>query len=547
MTKLILRITGMSCDHCAAGIEKALNALPKVAAKVSYDTGLAEIRFGDEIDHQQLLDTVTAKGYDVDIVDETIGSYCANDSTDSNLHIAIVGSGSGAFAAAIKAVEKGTRVTLIEGGEVIGGSCVNIGCVPSKIMIRGAHIAHLQGHHAIDGLPLNRPQIDRRAMVAQQQGWVEKLRHAKYESILESNPGITLLRGMARFDTADTLIVAKNDGTEETVKADRILLATGAQSAVPDIPGLKETPFWTSTEALIAEAIPRHLIVLGGSVIALELAQAFLHLGSEVTIIARSTLLSKEDPEIGTQLKAIFEAEGIRVLNHITPEFIHHESGEFVVTTPDEVLHGDRLLVATGRNPNTSALALNKIGVETDRRGGIVIDDHMRTNVENIYAAGDCTNQPQFVYVAAAAGTRAARNMTGDDVALDLSVMPAVVFTNPQVGTVGLNQAQAQQQGIETEARTLDLENVPRATANFDTRGFIKLVAEKESGRIVGCQVLAAEGGEIIQSSALAIRNRMTVTDLADQLFPYLTMVEGLKLTAQTFNKDVSQLSCCAG
>ena len=300
-------------------------------------------------------------------------------------------------------------------------------------------------------------------------------------------------------------------------------------------------------KALIAEAIPRHMIVLGGSVIALELAQAFRHLGSEVTVIARSTLLSREDSEIGTQLKSIFEDEGIRVLNHTTPKSVSHDNGQFILKTEDDDIRGDQLLIATGRQANTAALALDKIGVETDRRGAIVIDDHMRTNVENVYAAGDCTNQPQFVYVAAAAGTRAARNMTGEDVALDFSVMPAVVFTNPQVGTVGLNQAQAQQQGIETEARTLDLENVPRAIANFDTREFIKLVAEKESGRIVGCQVLAAEGGEIIQSAALAIRNHMTVTNLADQLFPYLTMVEGLKLTAQTFNKDVSQLSCCAG
>ena len=465
----------------------------------------------------------------------------------STLHIAIVGTGSGAFAAAIQAAEKGAKVTMIEGGEVIGGTCVNIGCVPSKILIRGAHIAHLQGHHAIDGLPLNQPKIDRRAMVAQQQASVEKLRHAKYESILESNPNIDLLRGMAHFGARDTLIVTKADGTEQSIQADRILLATGATPAIPDISGLKETPYWTSTEALIAEAIPQHLIVLGGSVIALELAQAFRHLGSGVALLARSTLLSKEDAEIGTQLKAVFEDEGIRVLNHTTPELISHDNGQFIVKTQHGEICGDQLLVATGRQPNTATLALDRAGIETDQRGGIVIDDHMCTNVENVYAVGDCTDQPQFVYVAAAAGTRAARNMTGEDAALDLSVMPAVVFTHPQVGTVGVSEAQAKRQGIETESRTLDLKNVPRAIANFDTRGFIKLVAEKESGRLIGCQVVATEGGEIIQSAALAIRNRMTVTDLADQLFPYLTMVEGLKLTAQTFKKDVRQLSCCAG
>lgn len=468
-------------------------------------------------------------------------------SEDGSQHIAIVGTGSGAFAAAIKAVEQGARVTIIEGGDVIGGTCVNIGCVPSKIFIRGAHIAHLQGHHVVDGLPLNTPVIDRKAMVAQQQSWVEKLRYAKYESILESNPGITLLRGMARFEDASTLIVTQTNGMETTLQPDRILLAVGASASIPKTAGLIDTPFWTSTEALVAEEVPKHLIVLGGSVVALELAQAFRHLGAEVTVVARSTLLSKEDLEIGEGLKQAFEGEGIRVLTDTQVDSVMFLLGEFKLETNQGLITGDQLLVATGRQPNTEALDLDKAGVKTDKRSGIIIDDHMRTNVENIYAAGDCTNQPQFVYVAAAAGTRAARNMTGDDVAIDLSVMPAVVFTNPQVGSVGLTVQQAEAQDMVVDSRTLDLENVPRAIANMDTRGLIKLVAEKDSGRIVGCQVLAAEGGEIIQTAALAIRNRMTIQDLADQLFPYLTMVEGLKLTAQTFNRDVKQLSCCAG
>jgi mercuric reductase len=171
----------------------------------------------------------------------------------------------------------------------------------------------------------------------------------------------------------------------------------------------------------------------------------------------------------------------------------------------------------------------------------------MRTSAADIYAAGDCTDQPQFVYVAAAAGSRAAINMTGGDASLDLSCMPAVLFTDPQVATVGYSEAQAQQAGIDTDSRTLSLNNVPRALVNFDTRGFIKLVAEAGTGRLVGVQALAPEAGELIQSAALAIRARMTVQELAEQLFPYLTMVEGLKLAAQAFTQDVTRLSCCAG
>jgi len=463
------------------------------------------------------------------------------------MHIAIVGTGSGAFAAAIKAVEQGATVTIIEGADIIGGTCVNVGCVPSKVMIRGAQIAHIQGNHAFEGVPANKPNIDRRAMVRQQQQLVEDLRHAKYESILESSPDINLLRGMAKFKDTSTLIITKKDGSEKEIKADRILLAVGARPMIPDIKGLTDTPYWTSTEALIAEEIPEHLVVLGGSVVALELAQAFGRLGSEVTVMARSTLLSKDDADVGEGLMAALEDEGIKVENYTVPNSVSHDGKRFTVKTERDDVTCDQLLVATGRCSNADTLMLENSGVAVNNNGTIIIDDHMRTNVEHIFAAGDCTNQPQYVYVAAAAGTRAARNMTGDDVAIDLSAMPAVVFTDPQVATVGLTEQQASTQGMVVESRKLDLENVPRAIANLDTRGFIKLVAEKESGRIVGCQILAHEGGEIIQTAALAIRNNMTIENLADQLFPYLTMVEGLKLTAQTFNKDVKQLSCCAG
>ncbi len=545
MQTVNIRITGMTCDGCASHAEQALNALPGVQAQVSWADAMARVETSGEVDEARLLEAIEASGYHgrLENPDDTTRASGA----DNPLHIAIVGTGSGAFAAAIKAAEHGARVTLIEAAEVIGGTCVNIGCVPSKILIRAAHIAHIQAHHGVAGLSLNRPVIDRKAMVEQQQHWVENLRQAKYESILDSHPEIHLLRGVARFRDSHNLIITRPDGSEKILQADRILLATGASAMRPDIPGLEGSPYWTSTEALVAERIPRHLIVLGASVVALELAQAFRHLGAAVTLIARSTLLSREDGELGEGLKTVLEAEGINILLHTGVLSVSHDTGQFVVQTTDGEVTGDRLLVATGRKANTAALALDRVGVKTDTNGRLMVDDHMRTNVENIYAAGDCTDQPQFVYVAAAAGTRAAINMTGGDKAIDLSAMPAVVFTEPQVATVGLTEQQATGQGLKVESRKLDLENVPRALANFDTRGFIKLVAESESGRIVGCQALADNAGEIIQSAALAIRNRMTIEELADQLFPYLTMVEGLKLCAQTFSKDVKQLSCCAG
>ena len=466
--------------------------------------------------------------------------------SDNDLHIAVIGSGGAAMAAALKSAERGARVTLIERG-TIGGTCVNVGCVPSKIMIRAAHVAHMRRASPFDeGIAAVEPSIHRPRLLAQQQARVDELRHAKYEGILEDNPAITVLQGEARFTDANTLTVTGTDGTEREVRFDRAFIGTGAGPTIPPVPGLSDTPYWTSTTALASDTIPERLVVIGASVVAVELAQAFARLGSEVTILARSRLFSREDPAVGEAIETAFQAEGIRVLNDTQASQIRYTNEEFVLATNVGELRADRLLVAVGRTPNTDRLNLEAIGVET-ARGAILVDDGLRTTVPDIYAAGDCTDQPQFVYVAAAGGSRAAVNMTGGDARLDLSAMPEVVFTEPQIATVGLSEADAEASGYVTDSRTLTLDNVPRALVNFDTGGFIKMVAERESGRLLGVQSVAGEAGELIQTAVMALRARMTVNEIADELFPYLTMVEGLKLCAQTFTKDVKQLSCCAG
>ncbi|HDX6377734.1 TPA: mercury(II) reductase [Escherichia coli] len=503
-----LKITGMTCDSCAAHVKEALEKVPGVqSAIVSYAKGAAQLALDPGTAPDALTAAVAGLGYKAMLADAPptdnrtglfdkvrgwMGAADKGSGGERPLQVAVIGSGGAAMAAALKAVEQGAQVTLIERG-TIGGTCVNVGCVPSKIMIRAAHIAHLRRESPFDGgMPPTPPTILRERLLAQQQARVEELRHAKYEGILDGNSAITVLHGEARFKDDQSLIVSLNEGGERVVMFDRCLVATGASPAMPPIPGLKESPYWTSTEALVSDTIPERLAVIGSSVVA-------------------------------------------------------HVNGEFVLTTGHGEVRADKLLVATGRTPNTRSLALDAAGVTVNAQGAIVIDKGMRTSTPHIYAAGDCTDQPQFVYVAAAAGTRAAINMTGGDAAINLTAMPAVVFTDPQVATVGYSEAEAHHDGIETDSRTLTLDNVPRALANFDTRGFIKLVIEEGSGRLIGVQVVAPEAGELIQTAVLAIRNRMTVQELADQLFPYLTMVEGLKLAAQTFTKDVKQLSCCAG
>ena len=563
MSSHILEITGMTCNSCASHVEKALlGVLGVLEAEVSYPQGTARVSGAKVLNPAALAAAVQTAGYGAALRTSTLpearegmlerppgflGTGSEKKAGDTRLRIAVLGSGGAAMAAALKAAENGAQVTLIERG-VIGGTCVNTGCVPSKILIRAAHIAHLRRESPFDkGITAAPPAILRDRLLAQQQGRVDELRQAKYEGILEGNPAITVLHGEARFKDGHTLVVRLTEGVEREASFDRCMIATGASPAIPPVAGLQDTPYWTSTEALVSPVIPQRLAVIGSSVVAVELAQAFARLGSHVTLLARNTLFFREDPAIGEAVTAAFRAENIEVLTQTQASVVSYANGEFVLSTNRGELRADKLLVAAGRSPNTRGMGVENVGVKLGPQGAIVIDDHMRTSAPNIYAAGDCTDQPQFVYVAAAGGTRAAVNMTGGEAALDLTTMPAVVFTDPQVATVGLSEAEAHLKGIEPETRTLTLDNVPRALANFDTRGLIKVVAEAGSGRLLGVQAVADQAGELIQTAALAIRNGMTVDDLAGQLFPYLTMVEGLKLCAQTFRKDVKQLSCCAG
>lgn len=439
--------------------------------------------------------------------------------SEKSPHIAVIGSGGAAMAAALKAAERGARVTLVERG-TIGGTCVNIGCVPSKILIRAAHIAHLRSESPFDvGLSARALEVNRPALLAQQQGRVEELRDAKYEGILRDHPNITVLRGEARFLNTHSLLVRLNDGGEQTIHFDQALIGTGARPAIPPVPGLANTPYLTSTSALVLDEIPRRMIVIGASVVAVELAQSFARLGSKVTVLARRRLLTREDPAVGEAVEAVFRREGIEVIKQAEASHLNYLDNEFVVVTGAGTLRADQLLVATGRTPNTDGLNLEAIGVET-RGGSVIVDDHQQTTAPGIYAAGDCTDQPRFVYVAAAGGSRAAVNMTGGDATLDLSAMPAVVFTDPQVATVGLTEAEAVSQGFKVGARSLNLENVPRALVNFETNGFIKMVAEQGSGRLLGVQAVTGDAGELIQTAVMAMRARMTVQEIGDELFP---------------------------
>jgi len=460
--------------------------------------------------------------------------------------LAVISSGSAGFSAAITAAELGARVALIGHG-TIGGTCVNTGCVPSKNLIRATEPLHCAAAAARFGGIRGEARVeDWPAVKRGKDALVDALRRAKYIDLLPAYDSIAYIEGRARFSDGGIIVGGR------PLKTDKVIVATGASPALPPIRGIEGVPYLTSTTALDLERLPRSLLVIGGGYIGCELGQMFARAGVAVTIVDIVPILSAGEPEISAALARYLHEEGVVIRESVTPTAIsktpHGIALAICAGGKSEALEAEQVLVTTGRRPNTAGLGLDEAGIELLPNGGIKVDDHMRTTRSGTYAAGDATGRDQFVYMAAHGARIAAENaLGGDGKRYDATAMPSVVFTDPQVASVGLTEAQAREHGLAVTTRVLPLDQVPRALAARDTRGLFKLVAQAESGKLLGAHLLAPEGADSIQTAALAIKGGLTVGELAETIFPYLTTVEGLKLTAQSFQKDVAKLSCCAG
>lgn len=469
--------------------------------------------------------------------------------TGETFDLAVVGAGSAGFSAAIAAAEHGARVLLVGFG-TIGGTCVNVGCVPSKFLIRAAEAVHAGRHaHRFRGIRGSLELADWPALRAQMDGLVATLRREKYESVLGAWPQIRHVEGRAR------LVPGGVEVAGEVHRARKVVLATGSRPATLSGIDIDGERIVTSTELLRIPRIPDHLVVIGGGHVGLELGQAFLRFGAKVTVVEwLDRILPGSDADLAAELQRHLAAEGVDFLLAHEVERVVRANGRVEVVAmprnggPARTLQADTVLVAVGRRPNTEELGLAEVGVETDARGFVVTDAHMRTTNPDVYAAGDVTGRFMLVYVAASTGGIAALNaLEGDRHVFDDSVIPRVVFTDPQLAEVGLCAEEARAKGIEVEVRDLPLDQLPRALAAQDARGRIRLVAEAGTRRLVGAAILAPEGADSIETAAMALRRGTSAGDLGAELFPYLTTVEGLKLAAQIFEKDVRKLSCCAG
>lgn len=440
---------------------------------------------------------------------------------------------------AIAARQAGKTVALIERG-TLGGTCVNIGCVPSKTLLAGAGLRQQALSQPFAGITTTAQQADMAALVGQKDELTAALRHAKYADVAQAY-GFEVIGGHAAFTDDGSLLV-----NGQRLPAAACLIATGAQPARPAVAGLDSVDWLTSTTAMELKEVPESLIVVGGGYVGMEQAQLFAGLGSAVTIVGR--LAPAVEPELSATMRAVFADEGITVIPEHAIETAASADGHVSVTTQSgRRVSAERLLIATGRTARTAELNLKGAGVDTDTNGFIVTDEHQQTSKPGVYAAGDVVaGAPQFVYVAAAAGRVAALNALGlHGGTVDYTGLPAVIFTKPQLASAGLTEQQALAAGHACECRVLDLSDVPRALVNHDTRGAVKLVADAATGAVLGAHAAADGAGEMMLAATYAIRCAMTVDDIADTWAPYLTMAESLRITAGLFRNQMPT-SCCA-
>lgn len=461
--------------------------------------------------------------------------------------LAIVGSGAAGFAAAIAAHALDARVVMIERG-IIGGTCVNIGCVPSKTLLQAAHLRYASEHSPFAGLSTQAGPVDLGQTVAQKNRLVDSLRHEKYIDLAETYGWELIVgEGEARFLDARTMGVGSH-----RIRAGKFVIATGARPAVPAIPGLVEAGYLTSTEALDLTSVPDSMVVIGAGYIALELGQFFRRMGAHVTLVQRGPqLLAGSEPEVAESVSSMLARDGIDVVTGARIERVERIGAarrvHLTIGERTRRLDATHILVATGRTPNVEELDLPAAGVTIDSQGAIVVDAHLRTANPLVYAAGDVTGAPHYVYVAAYHGGLAARNALSDaGTPADLWALPGVIFTDPHIASVGLTERAARTKGYIVKTSVLPIAAVPRAQVDYATLGVVKLVADATSDRLLGVHAVADNAGEMIGAATLAVKHRLTVGNVVESFIPYLTMTEGFKLAAMAFERDVAKLSCCA-
>ena len=460
--------------------------------------------------------------------------------------LVILGSGSAAFAAAIKAADHGAKTAMIE-RSTLGGTCVNVGCVPSKNLLRAGEIRYYDSHREFPGITPGKTTLEFNRILEQKNQIVRGLRKEKYADVLRSLPSSKLFRGNARFVSRTRV---KVDGIN--VDGKKFVVATGSSPRIPSVPGIESVNYLTNVEALSLKNRPVSMVVLGGRALGLEFAQMYSHMGTKVTLLQRSDRIVPEaEPAISEALRESLKDEGVEIRTGVQIKRVYQTQAEKVIVATvrgrEFEARGDELLLATGRDPNTNQLGLETVPVRLRKDGAVKVDREMRTTAPHVWAGGDVIGEPMLETIAAKEGATAAENaLSGTHRKIDFLPVPRAVFTSPQVASVGLTEKEAHERGYNCACRTIAMSKVPKAVIIRETRGLVKMVADASTGRILGVHILADNAADIIHEAVLAVKHKLTIDDIIDTVHVFPTVAESIKLAATSFRKDIDQLSCCA-
>jgi mercuric reductase len=459
----------------------------------------------------------------------------------------IIGGGAGGFAAAIRANELEAKTAMINDGLPLGGTCVNVGCVPSKALLYAGELLHLARHNSMPGIELEVKSFDFQKVVEHELELVQMMQKEKYEKVLKRLEQVTFIQGRASFVSKNEVNV---DG--KTMRAKKILIATGSTASVPPIDGIKETGFITHTEALKLKALPHELIVVGGGPLGLEFAQMYARFGSRVTIIEfQPSIFQQGEEEVVNRLESLLTEEGITIKTSATVKRAYKKRNKkvviYLIDKKEYEVSGDEILLATGKTPNTKGLDLEKAGIETDRRHAVVVDKYLKTSNDNVFAVGDVTNQPSRLETTAGReGSIAAENaLTGSKLKMDYDTVPYTIFTDPQLAGVGLTEREQMNRMNTCACRSVAFKDIPKAIILNRTEGLIKMTVHPKTGQILGVHILSPNAGEIIAQAMLLIKNKNTIYDVINTTPVFPTLSEAIKTCALSFVKDISGLSCC--
>ena len=444
----------------------------------------------------------------------------------------VIGAGQGGGPLATALASSGRKTALIESTHA-GGTCINVGCTPTKTMVASARNAYLARRSSDFGVNHGPVTVDQAIVRNRTHAIVDEFRSGSEKGLLEQS-GLDYITGVASFTGEKRLTVALNHGGERHVHSDQIVIDTGARPRIPDLPGLSDVPYLTSTTALDLTETPEHLIILGAGPIALEFAQIFRRLGSDVTVINRSErLLPKEDPEISDAMSTLLKEDGITLFHSCQPNSVSR-SGHSIRLICDleghtRTITGTNLLVATGRTPNTNLLAPGKSGVELDKRGYIPVNTSLETNIPGIFAIGDVNGGPAFTHVSYDDFRILKSNLIdGVNRTTEGRLIPWCIYTDPELGRIGMTEHEARAKGLEVKIASMPMSSVARALEMDESRGLMRAVVDSSSGAILGIAVLGIFGGELMTMVQLAMQGNLTATDLANGIFSHPTLAESL-------------------